>query len=425
MALEDYRNDMMRCVRCSTCKFIPLNSLPKSWRFAYGCPSIKKYNFHPYSGGGKMITALSLIDDRIDYSDKLLDIAYKCTLCGLCDTSCKTGMDLELLEVFFELRQRLVKEGYGPLPGHKPILDSVKNYDNVWMQPRSRRDVWSKKIKVKDLNKEKADVLYYAGCTYSLDSKLQQVARNTVELLQEGGVDVGVLGRNEKCCASPIFMVGDHDLFEKYARENIEMFNDLGVEKVVTSCAGCYGLMKTHYPRLGIKMNFELVHSIELISEMVEQGKFELKNDVPMKVTYHDPCHLGRLSEPREPSHGVEERKLGILPVKSIDKVMGFNGVFDPPRVVLDAIPGLHFSEMERIREYSWCCGAGGGVKSAFPDFALDTAKERVEEAISTGAEALRSCCPWCERNLEDANVDMGNPLQVLDATDLLIKSIK
>ena len=108
------------------------------------------------------------------------------------------------------------------------------------MQPRSRRDAWSKRIKVKDLNKEKADVLYYAGCTYSLDSKLQQVARNTVALLQEGGLDVGVLGRNEKCCASPIFMVGDHDLFEKYARENIEMFNDLGVEKVA-AVAGVYG----------------------------------------------------------------------------------------------------------------------------------------------------------------------------------------
>jgi Fe-S oxidoreductase len=141
-------------------------------------------------------------------------------------------------------------------------------------------------------------------------------------------------------------------------------------------------------------------------------------------VTYHDPCHLGRLSETKIPSGGKEERVLGVLPVKDIPKAVGMNGIFDPPRNIIQSIPGMELLEMERRREYSWCCGSGGGVKSAFPEFALWSAEERLEEAKATGAEALVTCCPWCEKNLKDAVDSRGETFPVYDATDLLIQSL-
>ncbi|MCX5860108.1 MAG: heterodisulfide reductase-related iron-sulfur binding cluster [Proteobacteria bacterium] len=144
-----------------------------------------------------------------------------------------------------------------------------------------------------------------------------------------------------------------------------------------------------------------------------------------MAITYHDPCHLGRMSDTRIPSHGVEHYELGTMPIKDIPKVMGMNGVYDPPREVLKSIPGIKLIEMERRREYAWCCGSGGGVKSAYPELAMDTVKERLEEAQATGAETIVSCCPWCEKNFEDGIRASGSELKVVDAVDLLIQSVE
>jgi Fe-S oxidoreductase len=171
-------------------------------------------------------------------------------------------------------------------------------------------------------------------------------------------------------------------------------------------------------------MNFEVVHAIECLDELIREGRLEPTKKMPLRVTYHDPCHLGRLSETKIPSEGKEERILGCLPVKDIPKAIGMNGIFDPPRNVIKSIPGVELLEMERSREYSWCCGSGGGVKSAFPDFALWSAGERLEEAKATGAEALVTCCPWCEKNLKDAVDSHGETFPVYDATDLLIQSL-
>ncbi len=423
--LQDYKNDMMRCVRCSVCKYIPLSSLFKSWRFAAGCPAVYHYNFHSYSGGGKLIAAFSLLEGRVGYSPTFLDVVYRCTLCGLCDVSCRTGTDMEVLEILHELRVKCVDDGVAPLPAHKAILDSVKNYDNVWIQPRARRSAWAKGLGIKDLSKEKADVLYYVGCTYAYAPELQKVPQQTARLFQKAGVNFGILGDKELCCASPVYMIGDMKLFEEYAKKNIETFNRLGVSKVVTSCAGCYGLFKSKYALLGQEMNFEVLHAEEFLYQLLNEGKLKLVKDIPLQVTYHDPCHLGRLSEPRIPSHGVEARFLGTLPVKDIPKVLGAEGVYDPPRELIKAVPGIRLVEMERVREYSWCCGSGGGAKSVYPEFALATAQERVEEAKATGAEALVTNCPWCEKNFFDGVREGRSDLKVLDTVELLSESVE
>ena len=189
----------------------------------------------------------------------------------------------------------------------------------------------------------------------------------------------------------------------KSAEINIEAWTKAGVKTVVTSCSDCYHAFKRLYPKLGSK--FEVLHTVEFIDHLIKEGKIKFTKTVPMTVTYHDPCHLGRQGEPYVPWEGEEKKIRNQIVVYEPRKPRynGAWGVYDPPRNVLKSIPGLELVEMERIREYAWCCGAGGGVREAYPDFANWTATERIEEAKSTGAEAIVSACPWCERNFMDA----------------------
>jgi Fe-S oxidoreductase len=178
------------------------------------------------------------------------------------------------------------------------------------------------------------------------------------------------------------------------------------------------------YPKLGAQ--FEVLHTVQYFDRLIKEGKIKPAKNVPMRVTYHDPCHLGRRGEPYIPWSGKEKKVENQIVVYEPKKPRynGAWGVYDPPRDVLKSIPGLELVEMERIKEYAWCCGAGGGTKETYPDFSNWTATERIEEAKSTGAEALVSACPWCERNFTDAINTAGDRMKVYDITDLLIQAI-
>jgi Fe-S oxidoreductase len=370
-----------------------------------------------------MDIARALIEGELNYEDspKLLEIIYKCTLCGACDVMCKFFNDLDPLLVFEELRARLNEDGQAPLPEHKAIFDSIKNYDNVWMQPRAGRDRWAKGLGLKNLNKEKADVLYFVGCTYAYKPELKQLPKNTATLLLEAGVDLGILGKKEVCCGSPIVRIGARKLFRTIAKANIEMFNRSGVSKVVTSCSGCYSTFKADYPQEG-EMKFQVLHVVEYIDQLIKEGKLKFTKKLPLKVTWHDPCHLGRRSEAHIPWKGTRGKFGRYDPPKELRR--GTQGVYGPPRNVLRSIPGLELIEMDRIKEYSWCCGSGGGVKSAFPDFALWSAKERIEEAKATGAEALVTSCPWCEANFADALREGKEKMKLYSLVELISQAL-
>ena len=424
MALEDYRNDMQRCSRCSLCKWPPLAQI-KSWRFSNVCPSMVWGKFHAYSAGGRMIAALSLVDGRIDYSDKLLEIVYQCQMGGACDVSCKVTRDLEPLEVMLELRARCVEDGQ-LLPAHMVMIESLRNDDNPLGMPKADRGKWAEGLDVKDITREKADVVYFAGCRHSFDQDLWGVARGAVELLKKAGVDVGISGKEEACCGGRAFEIGYRGELAKYAEHNIETWNAAGARTVVTSCSDGYGAMKAFYPRVGKTMNFEVLHITEYLDRLMKEGRLKPTRRVPLQVTHHDPCHLGRLSEAYTPWEGTEKKMLGQVVVKDPPKEYrrGTNGVYDPPRDVLNGIPGINLTEMERIKEYAWCCGAGGGVKEAYPEFALWTARERIAEAEATGAEALVSACPWCETNFKEALQQGGGKLKVYDIVELLLEAM-
>ncbi len=415
MPLSDYQADMEGCSRCSSCKWVPYNQI-KSWRFAKNCPSICRYNIHAYSGSGKMIMGLSMLSGRSNLNDGIAEIIYRCQLCGACDAACKVYRDdIDLTEVLLELRSHCVEQGFLILE-HMATIDALKKEDNMLGEPKDKRGEWAWGLPVKDINKESAEVLFHAGCRYSYDQDLRDTVRGALMLLLEAGLDVGIAGAEESCCGGRAYELGYRGEAENYADDMLSRVKASQAKMLVTPCADGYAHFRYLYPRMGRELPVEVLHISQVIERLIESGNLKFRKSFPLLLTYHDPCHLGRMGEPY----------LGEWKESKLDRPMslkrsGRKGIYESPRNVLRAIPGAKLVEMERIREYSWCCGAGGGVLEAYPDFALWAAKERIEEAQSTGAEALISACPWCERVFSDAAREMNARIEILDIVDVAL----
>ena len=399
----DMRKIVWNCARCSVCKWIDSWEV-KDARFAKVCPSNARYLFDAYSCQGRMDVILALVDGRLKYEDspKLLDVIYKCNTCGGCDASCKRIRDAEPLRVMLDIRAKLVEDGQ-LLPQHMPVLDSLKREDNTMMKPKAERGKWAEGLDVKDLTAESAGVVFHAGCNLSFDEGLWKVARTAITVLKNAGIDVGIMGKDETCCGGKAYDMGYRGEFIKYAENNIEAWRNAGVKTVVTACSDGYHAFKHLYPDIGSE--FEVLHIVEFIDRLIKEGRIKFSKPVSITVTYHDPCHLGRRDDVYVPGKAIM-------------------GIYEPPRDILRSIPGIELVEMYRIKEYAWCCGAGGGVKEAYPDFSLWTAVERVEEAKATGAEAIVSACPWCERNFIDAINENGEKMKVYDIVELVQKAM-
>ncbi len=418
MALADYRNDMEGCSRCSSCKWVPYNQI-KSWRFAKNCPSIARFNFHSYSGSGRMITALSMLQGRSEINDDVTDMIYQCQMCGACDAACKVYRDdIDLTEVMLELRAHCVESGQLVIE-HLTLLDALKAEDNVMGEPKAKRGDWADGLAVKDINTEQVEVMFHAGCRYSYDADLRETIRGAVKLMLDSGIEVGIAGKEESCCGGRVYELGYRGEAMNYADDMLSRVKASGAHTLVTPCSDGYAAFKFLYPRMGKELPCEVMHMSEYLLRLVAGGKLRLRREVPMAVTWHDPCHLGRMGEP---FLGDWDGDKLVRPMSM--KRAGKKGVYEAPREVLAAIPGIELIEMERIKEYSWCCGAGGGVYEAYPEFATFAARERIDEALATGAEALVTSCPWCERIFRDTVAESGAKLDVYDLTDLVLKSV-
>jgi len=204
----------------------------------------------------------------------------------------------------------------------------------------------------------------------------------------------------------------------------MDMIKKAGIKTVVTGCADGYQAFKVLYDKYNLKGDLEVLHISEYIDKLIKEGRLKPRRKVNLSVTYHDPCRLGRLGEPWVHWEGkkIPGDRFVFDPPKSYRR--GTNGVYDPPRDVIRSIPGVKLAEMTRIKEYSWCCGAGGGVIESNPEFAKWTAQDRIDEAVSTGAEAIVTACPWCEKTFNVALKDNGSSLKVYDIVELVEKAI-
>jgi Fe-S oxidoreductase len=421
MALEEYRSEMETCCRCSACKFIPLEKVT-DYEHAPVCPSISRYNFHAYSGGGRMGFGLGLLRGRVEYTPKVAEVVYNCQLCGACDVSCKYAMDMDVLEPLYAVRQECVQRGQS-LPVLDTMVSGMQKQGPMLPTGAVKRGEWYHGLDVKDYTRDKVEVVFHAGCLASYDAVSGQTAKAAVTLLQKAGVEVGIAKEREFCCGGRAYEMGYVDAARGQAELNVARIRESGAETLVTNCAHCYQTFKVLYPKLGLASRVKPWHTTEYLASLIEQGRLRPSKRVDATVTYHDPCHLGRLSEPWIPWQGVQrERHMRVYdPPRTFRR--GTYGVYDPPRQVLNSIPGLKLVEMNRVREYAWCCGAGGGVKETNPEFARWTAAERLKEAESTGAEAIVTACPHCSQNFKSLSGD-GPGLKVYDVVELLDKAI-
>jgi Fe-S oxidoreductase len=364
-----------------------------------------------------------LLDKRIDYSDKLLDVVYNCQMCGACDVSCKYAMDMEVLEPLNELRIQCVEEGRIP-PALGGVIDNLRKRGTMALNEGLRRGDWARELDVKDANRQKVQVLYHAGCRADSDKTLWRVAQDSIILLQKAGADVGILGDQEQCCGGRAYQMGYKKDFLKQVGQTLSLIQQTGAKTVVTGCAECYHAFNFLYDKFGLKGKLKVLHTSQYLERLIKEGKLKPAKKVAMKVTYHDPCHLGRQGEPyiRWKGKPVAGQIRIFDPPKEYRR--GTYGIYEAPRNILRSIPGLKLIEMERVKEYAWCCGSGGGVAETNPAFARWTAGERISEAESTGADILATACPGCQRSFKRAIQEKGSRLLVSDVIELFKKAV-
>jgi Fe-S oxidoreductase len=422
MALEEYRTYMETCRRCSACKFIPFEKVT-GFDHVNVCPSIARYDFHTYCGGGRMVMGTALLEKRLDYTDKLVEVVYNCQMCGACDTSCKYSMDMELTEPMNEIRISCVESGHSH-PALDKVINNLRKQGTMVPGAKAKRGEWAAGLGLKDAAKEKVDVLYFVGCQTSYNKDMWKIAKAAAELLQQVGVNFGIAGENETCCGGRAYQMGYKQDFMDQTKKNLDLIKKSGARTIVTTCAECYYTFKVLYDKFDLKGKLEVLHITEFLARLIKEGKLKPKKKLDITVTYHDPCHLGRMGEPYIHWNGKEV----IDEIRTFDPPKeyrrGTYGVYEPPREILKSIPGLKLVEMDRIKEYAWCCGAGGGVNESNPEFSMWTARERIKEAELTGATSIVTACPWCIKNFREAIAQKGSSLKVYDAIELLEKAL-
>jgi len=417
--LSNFVYDMQHCIKCKGCYWVEHTYSP-GVEFATRCPSNLWNDFDAYGAMGKMRIGLALNEGKLEWTDKLLEILYACTLCGACDVGCKRNLDLEIELTLEALRIKAVKDGAAPLPAHKKITDNIAQKGNYYGTSENRTKWLTKDIKVAD----KADVMYFAGCSSSFANP--GIAQATAKIFNAAGTPF-MLMKDEKCCGNTVYSVGMFDEAKKIAEENIAAVKASGVKTLVTSCAECYRMWKVDYPKLldinTKDLGFEVLHLIEFADKAVADGKLKLEKPVDLRFTYHDACGVSRLCDPWTPYKG-ERGWMGMI-YPGLRRRRGRHGLYEQSRNLLNAIPGADFVEMKRIRENAFCCGAGRGAKEAFPEFTKFASNHRLDEVKAVGAEVVVSACPWCKSSFTQVAKEDGDKVKVMDIAELILDAVK
>lgn len=361
---------LFACIQCGKC--------------TGGCPMAMKTKLNPRSLIYRILIAGNGFD--IEARDELWD----CTTCATCYSRCPKQVNP--MEAVIALRSAFVEKGRVH-PNVKTALESTFRQGNPLTMPREDRGLWVGDLPVKNVS-EGAEYLFYAGCTPSYDPRVQKVARAIVQLMQSCGVDFCVMGNDENCCGSEVRRLGELGLFEMMVEENQETFKSLAIDHMFTVSPHCFNAFKNDYPANGTQVQ----HYTQVLAEKAAKGELKFSGEVEKTVTYHDPCYLGK-----------------------------HNGIFDDPRSVLKAIPGLNLVEMDRSREKSLCCEGGGGrmwLEGTNPGIRL--AQQRIQEALDTGAGILATACPFCLLTLEEAvkHLNAEDRLQVMDIAEIAIQAL-
>jgi len=363
------------------------------------CPVYQELPWESASPRGKIYYMKEYYESKIKKGsfgkgkDKKIDedfakMLYWCTSCGACEVNCHVEMPLP--EMWEDLKAWAVENGLGPLAAHKVFLERIHEKKNPFNEEPATRGDWAKEFKLSP----RPDVLFFGGCTESY--RMQILAQASIKVLQKAGVKVGVLGGEEWCCTSPLLRTGQRSETKPFAKHLREQIIKSGAKTVISACSGCYATLKNDHSKVMGKHPFELYHLSEYIEMLIKKGKLKFKTKINRKVTYHDPCHLGR--------HGK---------------------VFEAPRNVIKSIPGIELIEMPNNRKNSACCGAGAGFKAQFNENAENIAAKRIREAQGTGADEMITTCPFCNVNLNGGAKKAGVEMKTKDLVQLILEALE
>lgn len=378
---QDWKDIVHRCFRCGYCKFT-------ADFFDFNCPSYKKYRFETFSTGGRMWTIYGLISGEILWNDQTANVIYACSTCGNCMENCRFDKFKDFLVDFIEAaRKEANLQGFCP-EKQKALVERIE--DTTMYNPYGENNSDNEALKKEYGLPDKASWVYFIGCTSNYRQK--ELRDATLRFLKKSNINFTLV--DEHCCCSPIIRTGQTECVNDFIKYNLMKIRETGASKVITSCAGCYRTMKSDWRKYDDFSDIEIFHTIELIDDLLKEGKLKFKSELEQKkITYHDPCHLGR-----------------------------HMGIYEIPRNILKSIPGIEFKEMERNRGNAWCCGAGGGVKIGYPEWSVEISKERLEEAKKTEASLIASACPFCATNLNDANKEFDMGFEILDIIEIIDK---
>lgn len=424
MALEDRRGYQEACTRCSQCKFVPM---PDSKEFSSICPSIEYGHFHAYSGSGKVITSYALREGKAKVTPKLVDSVYACTACGGCDIACKTNMgeEVEPLDTIYELRAHLATQGH--VPAAQAQLVERLRQEGSHLGPRSERSRWAEGLGIKDATREPVAVLLHVGGDNAFDAAQWPQLQALVQLLQAARVDFGMAYDAERDAGGLAFDLGFQDVALALAQHQQALLKQSGARVLLAAGADAYAAFRAFYPRLGVSFDgVRVLHSTEFVDELLHSGRLRLAATAALKATYHDPCHLGRISEPYKPWKGEQITVLNTMVVPDSPRQVRFGngGLYEAPRQLLRRIEGLELVEMERNRQFSYCCGAAAGVPQAYPEMAQMAGVNRLREARKTGASCVVTACAGCQRHLAATAAAHAIDIDVRGVFELLATSL-
>jgi len=372
-AIREGFKELLYCIGCRACNAV--------------CPSFLAYE-RVFEGPRSWIRMFNEVygATKVAIGSELI---WSCRTCKACEERCPLSIDMKQIEKFIKMRERLVEEAR-IAPTLRDALNFTLLHGNPWGRARGKRGEWASKLGIEKFDSSKHDILYYVGCAPSYDARCQSMAVSLSRIFRAVGVRFGILGEDETCCGAEMRRIGESGLFEELSTRNRELYEKLGVKRIVTTSPHCFNTFKNEYG-----MNIEVLHYTQLLAKLVH--KIPFRRGLNYKVAYHDPCYLGR-----------------------------YNRVFDEPRKILNFIPGIKLIEMPANREDSLCCGGGGGHMWFDWPRRPRPSEVRVKQALEVGANVIAVACPFCLSMLEDAVKTLGyeDKIQVKDISELICEAM-
>jgi len=370
------------CLRCGLCLAV--------------CPVYRVTLREMDAPRGRIALLNALAEGKLEPGEEFASSYYGCLLCGACATICPSGVPLE--DILQAARDDMHQ--YRLQPENLARLGQIiGQHYNISGEDNESRLIWTDNMEKEPAGvrpRDTAEVVYFVGCVGSFFPRSYRLPQTMVQIMEKAGLDYALLGAEERCCGYPLLINGQLEEAGDLIRHNLETVRNLQAKKIVFTCPSCLHIWSHVYREVaGEELPFELLHATELLADMVDEGKLKFREMPAQRVTYHDPCDLGRKE-----------------------------GIFDAPRRILEAIPGLELVEMRDNRENSHCCGGGGNVETFNAALSQSVSDLRLAQAKEVEAKIIASACQQCERTLTDAARRNRLRVRVMDVAELALKAL-